>query len=447
MSDQKTNKIRLHEIHTSSLENRGFRGSLAIIHQRLFWFSRHRLSTAALIVEGKRPTKRKKGAKLRSFPLGISGGEQFAAGRVNRVVGLVWRRTNPIAQSRDGAEKLVESKLIEVLTDCQFVDQKPDSDNTLIFLDGLVRLARTNAVVLVEDREQTTTLTNLRVLNLVAVLISYLASSNRELMENVWIGKVVPVTDEEAQEDSSIGLYGKTLFKQEALGIAQDICKHALVYCRGITDASKPPIIFFFDSTKETSSAAMALASSLPTLHSMAAYAKAIGNELVMAIDQHATFTGRYSDVNKLPIEDINEIVSTLDIPTEDLSTFQRQQCAAKELLRLSTDSLKGALSGFSKVHNPFVILEHVHLLIRRHLEVFSKFGTAEGFVETQGWNSSSEHLQTLHMDVLAALNPTLGRVATLEFQPQMVGSDGSGLQFLKMLLRRLRMLDISIER
>ncbi|KAI8801071.1 nucleoporin Nup186/Nup192/Nup205 [Cladochytrium replicatum] len=477
--------------------------------------------------------------------VGLHGREQFAAGRVNRVVGLLWRRNylshfvgmvkredailqaiiaeEPeslnqlyiveaklslllrIAQSRDGAEKLVESKLIDVLTDCQFVDQKPEMDNVSMtdydtFLPPSIekyqslllptfelliavssQLARTNAVVLVKlsnfvmahkdtfvqilkDREQTTTLTNLRVINMAAILISYLASSNRALIENVlpgpgqftihrlmvallakysnpekWISKVVPVTDEEAQKDSSIGLYssadGKSLFKQEALGIAQDICKHVLVYCRGVTEASKSPHIFTLDTYKDPSSV-----SSPPSLLNMTAYAKRIGNELVLAIDQHATFTSRYADVNKLPIEDINEIVSTLDIPTEDLSTFQRQQCAAKELLRLSARSLKDALSDL-------FILEHVLLLIWRHLESFSKFGTAEGFEEMQGWSSNSEQLQTFRMDTLAALNPTLGRVANLEFPSQMVGSDSSGLQFLKMLLRRLRMIDSSIER
>ncbi|KAJ3254574.1 hypothetical protein HDU77_004060 [Chytriomyces hyalinus] len=312
-----------------------------------------------------------------------------------------------IAQQKGGVEQLTDAGLIEALTDCKFIDERPDAESDPMdsdkFMFGsteiyymtatpvlellwlVVSYGRENASLIqrvsqflynhqeafVEILKSKNALANpsaMQELELATAIVSYLGN-NRQLLEfgirgsgytsfhNILISLLMHYMSVEVTGRSSINEENVANERH-----VQAVCRNLLAYAESVSssehgsDEASISLVFSVEAGPKTDKSRISASSALKAL-SRFIY------QYERAADDYRSLSSKASDIQRLGVDEINEIAKRAQVPLiDEYSTLQRQQIALQELKK---ESIKRS----NDVDVLLQIIDHLLLLTWRYFE------------------------------------------------------------------------------
>ncbi|KAJ3040918.1 hypothetical protein HDV00_010129 [Rhizophlyctis rosea] len=294
------------------------------------------------------------------------------------------------------------------------------------------------------------TLASLTALNLVTALFANLAAE-RKIMDKEfprssyqdlllillnrysgksWEEKLQPGTMDEVRDSQlKVHFLGRpseeTVLHQQAEAKVRQICRNLLTFCRGMTTSSEPGAgrfapLFEFRFALPDADGARIPSAKAPTLGAMIKYASNVIDSLAQSLDDFGNVSLKIVDVQKLPVDEINEIVKSSAQTIDEVSTTHKLQLAVMELKKEVKEKKQ-------EVMLLLYTLENALLLIWRHLELRrTSPNLLTSVPETEDAKSTANEM----------LTKVVQRVGASEL-PQQINYPG-GMKCLHMLARKL---------
>ncbi|KAF7795183.1 hypothetical protein EIP86_006332 [Pleurotus ostreatoroseus] len=397
-----------------------------------------------------------------------------------------------MAQTRAGAERLLESRLIPVLADCDFLDTRPEADEAFIDRDSFLPPAiqryhqmflpalravsgmlailgtrhasatnqaaeflkshRDTVILLLKNEADELSLSSIDEMRLLVSLSttvlpliqkSELLSSSgfggihaaimhlaaKALGNSHWSDAIRPSTDEELTDASvQVPAYGQTQFRVNLNRKEMHLRKSIVIYLGAASNFTGMSSI----TTKQDEGASryLAVAPSVGDAIDALGY---VHEGLSHTLRQFLDFSAELASKDHA-IENIPEIFNIPDTEAfENLDVAQRQALINNELQNWQKDAR-------ARAHVLFQLLEMLLLLIWRHLGVY---GAEDGQVDIQNLNRSmriapSFNVGTFRADAGRKLGPVLHRMTAMAQETHGLGWQ-SYEKYMEIMARRLR--------
>ncbi|KAJ3285498.1 hypothetical protein HK104_009455 [Borealophlyctis nickersoniae] len=429
----------------------------------------------------------------------------------------------------DGATTLLDHNIVETLTDCHFLEFRPEgtpknadplspvptqhecyhdilvpslelilsilgqvekSNNAVLRVSRFISRHRDLFVTILRDRLSEITLASLEELQLVTALFAYVAG-NRGLFEDGkntrssyhtlllallnkysvvenWLPKLRAVNDLEVSKThamtvcefpgriealsfssetyaTSALVLGRptsvSVFQSEVDKLVQHICRNLLSYCQSLSDMRdrgglrSAPVFTpsFAVNVDGDQGVRQNLDSSRPTLGTIVAFSANITNSLFQSIEDHKSLRIKIGELQRLPIDEVNEIAKGVNDLNEDLSASHRRDWAGIELHKALKEKAKEVLS-------LLYIIEHTLVLTWRHIQYFLSTGTdARRKYSHLEFELEPINADNFRANATAKILPFVSRLAALELTSDVVGNAQARTAFIQMLARGLQ--------
>ncbi|KAE9406107.1 hypothetical protein BT96DRAFT_955003 [Gymnopus androsaceus JB14] len=407
-----------------------------------------------------------------------------------------------MAQTRTGAERLLEVQLIPTLAQCDFLDARPEADASFVgtyntgclryhnlfmpslqlvnamlatlsgkhattFLDFLSRHSAT-IVILLKNETGDFSLALLEEIHLLVTLCaqvlplipqSELASTHsgfgainaailglatKCLGSGSWTNSVKPQTDGEIFRASVLasGFGSATKFDVEVRKKERLLRKALVAYAGATSDFTEPEINLVLSPVHVASrydERSSHFLATIPTFGDALEALNSLCQDLSTTLKQISDISAELSTKELIAVDNIQEIVGDVDIDfIQDLEIGQKRNLICRELERMSVEAQRDA----KMILNT---LEMLLLLLWRHLTCYADGGQ----VKTPHLNASNATAlrflstpdpQTFRLEVGKKLMPALQRLQTLVADEALAGDEWRANQaYVEIMCRRLR--------